>query len=48
MIYGERVSDGLHTYIVEVGPIDRPLKVVVWKVSGDRVNTHSHLIDARS
>ena len=47
MIYKDRVNDGLHTYIVEVCPIDRPLKVVVRKVGGDRMNAHSHFVDAR-
>ena len=47
MIYDVRVIDDLHTYIVEVSTIDRTLKVVVWKVGGDRMNAHSHLIDTR-
>ena len=47
MIYDGRVTDNLRTYVVEVCSIDRSLKVVVRKVGGDRMNAHSHFVDAR-
>jgi len=47
MIYDARVTYSLRTYVVQVCSIDRPLKVVVRKVGGDRMNAHSHFVDAR-